>query len=871
MSEADLTSVIREVTADVQAYFPDITEREIRDLFSGYGKILMPSQDELSKQVRQLSALGKLASAIEDAKAQIAPLKSGPQRDKATQAIRLQQKKLARELRMSGVEYAAGEGQLRSPLDAIKARLNNQINDLALEINQRQKIKKRPSVDYDKETESLVALRDDLKRISDEVNAPAGPTLEETVAEEMKKLDKRIGELQKLIAEGKFKPKEDTLLHTAELDAKREVRDGLNKTLQKMRKEAADKLRTQDDIDKEAIASAQESIAELERKIAAKDVSRPQRRTPTETAEYQALTARKKSLQQVLAKLRESIEGKRGLSDEQRIKLATAAIDKSAARIQGMLTSGNYEVPKRVSKTPETPELKAKRDARDALRKQLIKLRKLKRDAAIDPVAKQIATDKKRIQTRMKKLKERMADGDFSKPVKKQRATDEALLKLQIEEEKLKEEWAKIVFERQLASRGPGKKILDATQQTLNTARAILTSVDVSAVLRQGGFIVLGNPLRGLRNLGPMFRAFGSDEFAKGEKFRLQNRENYKNGLYQQSKLFLADTAQVNQMSKQEENFMSRWLDKLPNGIKGSIIGAGLGFAAGGPIGAAIGGTAGLKLGSTIQGSQRAYTVFLNRLRADSFDAMVANLKKGSVPTPQEVAAVAGFINIATGRGDLGKFNQAGTMLNTVFFAPRLVASRFQILSGYPYFTASGRTKALVLREYAKFFAGAALVYALGILAQDDDDEPVETDPRSSDFLKIRFGDTRVDPLSGLIQATVFVSRLASGGKKTAKGAIVPIRGEKVPYGGDTTTDVTKNFLRSKLSPIVGSVFNVLEGRNVVGESTDALEELKRMVIPMSFGEAKETLEAQGIPEATALIMLQMFGMGVQTYTPGKK
>jgi hypothetical protein len=443
----------------------------------------------------------------------------------------------------------------------------------------------------------------------------------------------------------------------------------------------------------------------------------------------------------------------------------------------------------------------------------------------------------------MDKLKKRMAEGDFSKPVKKQRATDEALLALQVEEEKLKEEWAKIVFERQLASRGPGKKILDATQQTLNTARAVLTSFDVSAVFRQGGFIVLGNPMRGLRNLGPMFKAFGDAEFARGEKFRLQNRENYKNGLYQQSKLFLADTGKVNQMNAQEEAFMTRWLEKVPRALGGGIL----------------------------RGSQRAYTVFLNRLRADSFDAMVANLKKGSVPTPQEVAAVAGFINIATGRGDLGKFNQAGTMLNTVFFAPRLVASRFQILAGYPYFTASGRTKALVLREYAKFFAGAALVYALGILAQDDDDEPVETDPRSSDFLKIRFGDTRVDPLSGLIQATVFVSRLASGEKKTAKGAIVPIRGEKVPYGGDTTTDVTKNFLRSKLSPIVGSVFNVLEGRNVVGESTDALEELKRMVIPMSFGEAKETLEAQGIPEATALIILQLFGMGVQTYTPGKK
>jgi hypothetical protein len=847
MSADDLTNIISEVTEDVQEFFPDITEREIRNLFSGYGIILKPSKDDLAKQIRQLSALGKLQSAIEDAEAKRAPLKSGPQRDKATQAIRLQQKKLARELRMMGRDYEAGEEQLRSPLDAIKARLNNQIDDLAMEINARKKAPRRPSVDYDKDTQELADLRDELKRISDFINAPAGPTFTELVNEEMKKIDARIAELQKTLAEGNFAKKEDELLHTAELDAKRAVRDALNNTLQKKRREAADKLRTQEDIDKEALEVVEEAITELNRKIEAEDYALPQRRTPTQTAQYEARVNEKKRLQQKVRDARANLFGRKGLTDEQRIKQATAAIDKSIERMQKMLTSGNYDVPKRTSKTPETPELAQKRETRDKLRKQLLELRKLKRDALIDPIAKQLKTDKKRIQTRMDKLKKRMETGDFSKPEKRKKATDDELLALQVEEENLKEAWAKMVFERQLASRGPGKRLLDAGQQTLNTARAVLTSFDVSAVLRQGGFIVLGNPLRGFRNLGPMFQAFGSDKFAKEEKFRLERRENFKNGAYQQSKLFLADVNKVDQMTQQEEAFMSRWIKKLPKGAKG------------------------LYIGSAIQGSQRAYTVFLNRLRMDTFDAMVANLKKGSEPTPQEMSAVANYINIATGRGDLGKFNQAGTMLNTVFFAPRLVASRFQILAGYPYFTASGRTKALVLREYGKFFAGATLVYVIGALAQGDDDEPIETDPRSSDFLKIRFGDTRVDPLSGLIQATVLVSRLVSGEKKQASGKIVPIRGEKVPYGADDSFDVMGNFVRTKFSPIVGSAVNVVTGKNVVGEPTDIGEETKRMLIPMSFTEMKETLEAQGVPEATALIMLQLFGMGVQTYTPGKK
>jgi hypothetical protein len=271
---------------------------------------------------------------------------------------------------------------------------------------------------------------------------------------------------------------------------------------------------------------------------------------------------------------------------------------------------------------------------------------------------------------------------------------------------------------------------------------------------------------------------------------------------------------------------------------------------------------------------------FLNRLRADTFDAMLGSLQKGPEPTTEEIKAIADYINIATGRGDLGKFQQAGEALNTVFFAPRLVASRFQILGGYPYFKASGRTKNLVLREYAKFLTGAALVYALGIAFQDEEDKAVEIDPRSSDFLKLRYGDTRVDPLGGLIQATVFLSRVVSGEKKQLSGKVVPIRDayrlmnlfrenprkDKVRYGADNTFDVGANFLRSKFSPSFGAAVDILTGETVVGEKTTPTEVGYRMVMPITFGEAKETLEAHGMPAGPALTIVSLFGMGVQTY-----
>src|SRR5574343_1331154 len=151
-----------------------------------------------------------------------------------------------------------------------------------MEINTRKKVPRRPSVDYDKDTQDLADLRDELKRISDFINAPAGPTFTELVNEEMKKLDARIAELQKTLVEGKFSPKEDTALYTQELQVKRDERDRLSKLVAEARKKAIGDIRTQDEIDRIAVSEAKKAIAELERKIADKDLKRPESRTPTE-------------------------------------------------------------------------------------------------------------------------------------------------------------------------------------------------------------------------------------------------------------------------------------------------------------------------------------------------------------------------------------------------------------------------------------------------------------------------------------------------------------------------------------------------------------------------------------------------------------
>lgn len=228
-----------------------------------------------------------------------------------------------------------------------------------------------------------------------------------------------------------------------------------------------------------------------------------------------------------------------------------------------------------------------------------------------------------------------------------------------------------------------------------------------------------------------------------------------------------------------------------------------------------------------------------------------------------EAKAIANFVNVATGRGPLGGMENSALMLNNVFFAPRYVASRFQLLIGQPFFGGNARTRKLIAKEYARYLIGMAMVYSLGKLAGGETEE----DPTSANFGKIRFGRTRLDPLSGISQATVFVSRLATGKTKSSiSDRVTPIRGEDVPYGGTNVGNVLFNFFRGKLSPRYGTVVNVIAGENVVGEKVTLKSAMADLVVPLSFRDILETMQEQGVPKGTALSLLAIFGMGVQTY-----
>lgn len=264
------------VWQDAKEFEPDITLTEARDLRTGYGTTSLPSDDPTEVELRDLNRQAQLLSSIERAEKGLAALKSGPQRDKASAAVRLLQKQLNAEMSKHD-NLTNSPASLASRRDGIVSRLKNEIEDLDNQIAGIQKAdpKLRP-VDNDEELQRLRTHRDKLKKIVAEMP-------ENKAATERDKNEAAINAAQK--AEKEWTRRADELdfssrgKPTPEQSA--EVRDARTKA-DEARKRYLDLKKTElanqpGDYFREISAkvkASDERIAELENKLAREDTSK---------------------------------------------------------------------------------------------------------------------------------------------------------------------------------------------------------------------------------------------------------------------------------------------------------------------------------------------------------------------------------------------------------------------------------------------------------------------------------------------------------------------------------------------------------------------------------------------------------------------
>lgn len=842
----EFADVMNAVLAELRKANPELTLRDVHDLYSGYGQVRFPSKEADKVRLREFRTLARLTSQLEDAERGLAPLRTGAQRDPASVRVRELQKQVNATMRRLGIRSVSDEQNLKTSLNTVKTRLRNEIEELDKAIRDRQpRPENRSQVEYDEEAKQLRETRDARKKEYDAIFEKKGISEEDRVQQAEASLTRRIGEQEKMLADGVLTRQRtrDSSPWSPRLSELQGRLDDLRAERQRLREAANPKKAPEDVAYDRATAVAKAAIERYQNILSGNEKAKTPRAPVRPDNELLALIRQRGQLKTAVDTLRAAAKPTVD-KDARKRAAAVKALSEQVAELDRKIRTGDLSAKQRPDSSIYDPYISSMRKAQQRMRKTLAEMRRNALPPK-DPVAVRLARDKKTIQTRINKIRDRIAREDYAPAVKTTPVMDAEKERLLLEEYKAKQELAARALEALLKQRGAGKKIFDGTLESFHAMRSIMTSFDFGAVLRQGGLVVLANPQR-------LIRAFPTNFTGWTEKgaFRIKERiEKDPNFLAaKKAGLFIAENSDNVSLTRMEEQYIGRWAKKIPG----------------------------------ISNSENAYVSYLNTLRMDSFNALTRSLSSSGNLTEANLKEIANFVNIATGRGNLGSMENAASSFAAIFFSPKYVASRFQFLlgsirvagevaTGFQFTDRQTRAaRQLIALEYAKTISGIGVVFALAALyasSQDDDDEKkmtISSNPYSSEFGKLKIGNSRIDFLAGLSQTTVFLSRVI-GGKTTRGDKTIDLRGENREFGASALS-ITGKFLRSKLAPLPGTIANLVDGQDAVGEPVTPETELIGSLIPLSFGDIYSVMKEQGAAVGTGLSALSLFGLGTGTY-----
>lgn len=411
--------------------------------------------------------------------------------------------------------------------------------------------------------------------------------------------------------------------------------------------------------------------------------------------------------------------------------------------------------------------------------------------------------------------------------------TDSELRLLKIHSPKLAEDI--------IANTPKNRKLFDLASDIASSSRALKSGIDLSMGGRQGLFVAARHPIQWAS------ANIKSAKFAKDEKYFFSRMKE------------LADDPWIMAGNSHDIGLQ---------GVKGLTDEAYNNADLAGKV-------------PGVRRAERAYTGGLSELRASLWKNNLQRYGK----TPEEAIAKLGekgmeglaeTVRTLTGRGGKsgGFIEKRAKTLGEALFSPRLWASRLQPFNPayWKRIGSAGRKEAF--ESLGAFAAVAATVLEAAHLAGAE----VETDARSSDFLKVKVGDTRYDILGGFQQNLVFGWRQLTGERKSSQsgkvttfardiGDVIAGRKEenvvdKGPYTGNRLTAAADLF-SNKAAPIPAAGMRLLAGEDKAGNNINPLNEIGQLFVPIGIQNA---FNARRSPEEVAKGLPEFVGVGSQTY-----
>lgn len=380
-----------------------------------------------------------------------------------------------------------------------------------------------------------------------------------------------------------------------------------------------------------------------------------------------------------------------------------------------------------------------------------------------------------------------------------------------------------------------GEKLKDPVKiisEVAGTAKSLKASLDDSAIFRQGWKTLVTHPniwrKNALESFSNLAKSLGGKKVLDEVNADIVSRPNY--DLMKKAKLAVGSI---------EEDYPSQLPAKIP------------GFS------------------RVYKASEETFTAFVHKTRADVFDKYIEIAKNSDVDLDKEqIESIGKLVNSLTGRGDLGALEPSANVINNIFFSPRALKSHIDTLL-QPITGAGGSD---FVRKQAAINLVKIITATAGILTVANVVKPgsAQLDPRSSDFGKIKIGDTRFDVTGGMASLATLAARLATlSTKSTVTEKVTGLNSGK--FGSQTGTDVVYSFLENKLSPMSSVVKDLLKGQDFNGNKPSVAGEASNLLTPLPITNYLELKNDPKSADNFVAILADSLGIATNTYSPKKK
>jgi hypothetical protein len=391
--------------------------------------------------------------------------------------------------------------------------------------------------------------------------------------------------------------------------------------------------------------------------------------------------------------------------------------------------------------------------------------------------------------------------------------------------------------------------------EAMNAPRVFQLMLHMTGPFIQGGKLVWSYPREWGQAVGHSLQSFGSESRYRGLNEKIEQSPDF--SLAYRSGLRLSKAGPL--PGQREDLGKGGVFEKLPG------------------------------VGPVIRAGNRGFAMFGRSFRYGVFEQIVDGLRAGGVdplsPSRAEMAQQKGrggttrmfsagarkatiaedaarFVNNFTSAGEVPPTLGGGEALFHALYAPGIVAGDLRMLTPHMYVQLDPAIRQTALMSLLRFTGGVTAALTLAAMNGAE----VSLDPKDPNFGMARFGDTRIDPTSGVRQyvrmGLLLGEWLTQNHDLRQRGR----RGTQPTYG-----DQLLRFARGKLAPLPSVGADVLSGQMYLKDEQGrpvkptAAKEAEHLFGPLVSKDIIDLYKKYG-PKGLAVAPLPAFGVPTHTY-----